>query len=106
MDYRIIGVILLCFSTLYIVSCGSSTSPGIGFSLDDNGITIVCPGVAPGDKGIVNGIEYEAVNEAMLRSRVGLEDDLSALCTTPIISMEALFASRTTFIQLPVTSNN
>lgn len=99
MGNKIFAFIFLCFSTLLMISCGSSTSPEIGFFLDDNGITIVCPGVTPGEKGIANGIEYEAVDEEILRERVGLESDLSALCTTPVKSMEALFASRTTFIQ-------
>ena len=57
------------------------------FTLADNGVTIVCTDASPGDTGIVNGVTYEAVDNALLRTRISEQADLTVLCTTPVTDM-------------------
>ena len=40
------------------------------FDLHDNGVTILCNESNPGDIGVVNGVEYESVNGAVLLNRL------------------------------------
>ena len=82
-------VVLLCL----LIIPGRSVSQGT-FFLDDNGITVKCPGVASGSKGTVQGIEYEAADNDLLRLHIRNESDLSRLCTSPVTSMEALFEEK------------
>ena len=69
-----------------------TTSSAQTFFLDDNGITIKCIDCVSGDTGIVNGIEYTAVDNAALQAAV---DDglipLSQLCTSLVTSTASLF---------------
>ena len=62
-----------------------------GFFLADNGITIRCPDAESGDKGFVNGVEYEAVDLNLLIQRRDEGADLSQVCTTPVTDMNGLF---------------
>ena len=61
------------------------------FFLADNGITIQCPAAEVGEKGFANGIEYEAVDRALLIQRRNEGADLSRVCTTPVTSMLSMF---------------
>gem|GEM_PF-681274 len=61
------------------------------FALADNGVTVVCTGVTQGDTGVLNGVEYEAVDNALLRTRRDDGADLTTLCTTPVTDMADLF---------------
>ena len=79
-------VILLSF----LITPGLSISQG-NFFLDENGITVKCPAASPGSTGTVNGTEYEAVNEHILRQHVQDEADLTRLCTSSITDMNGLF---------------
>ncbi|WP_340105628.1 BspA family leucine-rich repeat surface protein [Rhodohalobacter sp. 8-1] len=62
-----------------------------GFKLANNGVTVICPGASSGDFGKVNGIEYEAVDNALLRTRRDEGADLTILCTTLVTDMSGLF---------------
>ena len=69
------------------------------FFLADNGITIQCPDARPGDKGTVDGVEYEAVDRDLLIERRDADADLTRLCTTPVMDMSLMFFEATAFNQ-------
>jgi surface protein len=60
--------------------------------LADNGITIKayeCANV--GDTGVINGVTYTVVDEAMLDEMIANEEDLTIVCTTRVTDMFELF---------------
>ncbi|MDB4174832.1 BspA family leucine-rich repeat surface protein [Flavobacteriaceae bacterium] len=60
--------------------------------LADNGITIKAYECAEvGDTGVINGVTYTVVNEAMLREMVANEEDVSIVVTTLVTDMTELF---------------
>ena len=60
--------------------------------LDDNGITIKAYDFAEvGDTGVINGITYTVVDEAMLREMVENEQDVTKAVTTKVTNMSELF---------------
>lgn len=61
---------------------------------EQNG-TIKCPDAKVGDKGIVNGKQYEAVDRALLIKRRDEGADLTCVCTSLVTDMKALFGSFT-----------
>lgn len=61
------------------------------FFLDDNGITCKCENVYVGQKGMINGVEYLAVNDDFLRHLVRQDIDLTRLCTSLVTDMSYLF---------------
>lgn len=61
------------------------------FFLDSNGITIKCENTVSGDKGFVDGIEYESVDNDLLRQRIKEGSDVSLLSTTLVTDMYELF---------------
>jgi surface protein len=62
------------------------------FFLAENGITCKCENVYVGQKGLINGVEYVAVNDDVLRHLVRQEDiDLTKLCTSLVTDMSYLF---------------
>ena len=64
------------------------------FDLHDNGVTILCNESNPGDIGVVNGVEYESVNDAVLLNRLNNGADLSKVCTSKVTNMGSLFYKR------------
>lgn len=64
------------------------------FTIDLNGI-VKCGGAIPGDKGIINGIEYEAVDRSLLIQRRDQGADLTKVCTSLVTDMSELFSGRT-----------
>ncbi|MCF1750882.1 BspA family leucine-rich repeat surface protein [Mariniradius sediminis] len=60
------------------------------FYLAENGITCKCENVIAGDKGMINGVEYEAVNNDFLRQLLR-NVDKSKLCTSLVTDMSYLF---------------
>ena len=57
--------------------------------LADNGITIkACEDANVGDTGVINGITYTVVDEAMLRAMVDNEDDVTTVITTKVTNMD------------------
>ena len=88
------------FLTLFIVGCsGDDSNDGDNNNqsscpiyLDSNGITIkACDDANVGDTGVVNGITYTVVDEAMLREMVGNEEDVTKVATTRVTDMNRLF---------------
>ena len=63
------------------------------FFLAENGITIQCPDATVGEKGSVDGVEYEAVDRDLLIVRRN-NADLTRLCTTLVTDMSSMFNSR------------
>jgi surface protein len=74
-------------------------TPPSTFRLADNGVTIVCPTAVIGSTGMVNGVTYEAVDNALLRTRRDEGADLTVLCTTPVTDMSNLFKNKADFNQ-------
>lgn len=64
------------------------------FRIADNGITCVCENVKPGDKGMLNGEEFEAVDRQLLSDRIYENADLSKLCTSLITFMVGVFENK------------
>jgi surface protein len=58
---------------------------------DANG-TIKCPDAEPGDKGMVNGKLYEAVDRALLIQRRDEGADLTCVCTSLVTDMSEMFS--------------
>jgi surface protein len=59
--------------------------------LSENGITIMCPNRRIGEKGLVDGIEYEVVDRNLLIQRRNEGEDLSKVCTSNVTNMSSLF---------------
>ena len=60
--------------------------------LADNGITIkACDFASVGDTGVINGVTYTVVDEAMLREMVENEEDVTTVVTTKVTNMFELF---------------
>jgi len=57
------------------------------FFLHPNGITCLCPNAKVGEKGVINGVEYEAVDNLLLRNRIIEKVDLSRLCTSLVTDL-------------------
>jgi hypothetical protein len=64
------------------------------FFLAENGITCQCENVISGQKGILNGVEFEAVNNELLRQKVDDKADLNKLCTSLVTDMNKLFLEK------------
>ena len=71
------------------------------FYLAKNGVTVVCPEAQPGETGILNGEnygkEYEAVDRTMLDQKISNEEDVAAVCTSPITDMSELLKDKDSF---------
>jgi surface protein len=61
------------------------------FSLAENGVTIECPNTSPGDKGMLNGVEYESVDKNLLIQRRNEGSDLSEVCVSLVTDMSGMF---------------
>jgi surface protein len=61
------------------------------FRLGDNGITCICENVKVGEKGFINGVEYEVVDNSLLRKRRDEGVDMTKLCTSLVTDMSRLF---------------
>ena len=70
-----------------------------GFFLAENGITIRCPDAQPGEKGFVDGVEYEAVDRDLLIQRRDEGTDLTRVCTTLVTDMAFSFYGASSFNQ-------
>ena len=92
--------LLYLFLTVLIVACsgedgsndGDNNQSSCPIYLDSNGITIkACNDANVGDTGVVNGITYTVVDEAMLREMVENEQDVTKVATTKVTDMFSLF---------------
>jgi surface protein len=61
--------------------------------------TIKCPRAAVGEKGMVNGKEYEAVDRALLIQRRNQGADLTCVCTSLVTDMSFMFDGNLDFNQ-------
>jgi surface protein len=64
------------------------------FRLAENGVTCVCENVKPGEKGLINGVEFEAVDNQLLALRRDQNADLTKVCTSLVTRLEACFQGR------------
>jgi surface protein len=64
------------------------------FFLHENGVTCLCPSASPGEKGFLDGVEFEAVDNALIRQRRDEGADMTKLCTSLVTDMVALFENR------------
>ena len=70
--------------------------------LADNGVTIkACDFASVGDTGVVNGVTYTVVDEAMLRDMVENEQDVTKVVTTKVTDMNRMFSSSNPSIPSP-----
>ena len=74
------------------VSFITSEEPCDVVYLAENGITIKAYECAEvGDTGVINGVTYTVVDEAMLRAMVDNEEDVTKVVTTKVTDMEGMF---------------
>ena len=60
--------------------------------LDENGLTLkACDDANIGDTGVIDGVTYTVVDEAMLRAMVANEEDVTKVVTTFVTDMSAMF---------------
>lgn len=52
----------------------------------------MCPETNPGDKGMINEIEYESVDNELVRLRRDEGADMTKLCTSLVTDLEDLFS--------------
>ncbi|WP_194775690.1 BspA family leucine-rich repeat surface protein [Pararhodonellum marinum] len=64
------------------------------FQPSENGITCKCETANPGEKGLFNGVEFEAVDNVLLRQRRDENADMSKLCTSLVRDMSQLFYNK------------
>lgn len=72
------------------------------FFLHENGLTCMCPDTEPGEKGFINGVEYESVDNELLRKRRNERVGLSKLCTSLVTDMADLFDRNLLSSQFPL----
>jgi surface protein len=66
------------------------------FKLAGNGVTVDCQEASIGESGVVNGVEYTAINNATLKGLTA-ENDFERSCTSHITDMSSLFVSLSSF---------
>ncbi|UCS94302.1 DUF285 domain-containing protein [Echinicola marina] len=79
---------------ILMFSCESPEDPDPdqpNIYLDANGVTIKCEDCNVGDKGVVNGVEYEVVNNQLIRQRRDEEADMTTLCTSLVTDLKDFF---------------
>ena len=68
--------------------------------LADNGITIkACDDANVGDTGMIDGVTYTVVDEAMLRTMVANEEDVTKVVTTKVTDMIVMLSYSEAFNQ-------
>lgn len=90
--------LILVLSLLFYSSCIEKEEVNRGvFRLSENGVTCICENVVAGDKGFINGVEYEAVDNDLIRQRRG--GDMTKLCTSLVTDLRNMFAENNSFNQ-------
>ncbi|MEX1213387.1 MAG: BspA family leucine-rich repeat surface protein [Balneolaceae bacterium] len=69
------------------------------FYLHENGVTIRCEDAEAGETGIVDGVEYTAVDWRMLDEAVEGNEDVTVLCTSSVQRMSSMFNQNRYFNQ-------
>lgn len=75
------------------------TSVNAEMFVDPNGVTIRCPNSGIGYTQEIDGKTYEVVDEAILRSKIANEEDVTCVCTSNVYNMNELFAEKNGFNQ-------
>ena len=97
--------LIYLFLTVLIVACsgedgnnsndtndGDNNQSSCPIYLDSNGVTIkACDDANFGDTGVINGVTYTVVDEAMLREMVANEEDVTKVVTTKVTDMNSMF---------------
>ena len=96
--------LIYIFLTVLVVACSgddsndqdnnnqSSCNGDNPVYLADNGVTIkACSSASAGETGVINGVTYTVVDEAMLREMVENEQDVTKVATTKVTNMSYLF---------------
>ncbi|MDC1198442.1 BspA family leucine-rich repeat surface protein [Flavobacteriaceae bacterium] len=93
--------LLYLFLTVFIVGCSgednnndddNNNQSSCPIYLDSNGVTIkACEDANVGDMGVIDGVTYTVVDEAMLRAMVANEEDLTKVVTTKVTDMSNMF---------------
>jgi surface protein len=55
--------------------------------------TLISQGLGPGEIASFNGVDYEVVDNTLLRDRVRQQVDLTKLCTSLVTDMSGLFSA-------------
>lgn len=88
---------VIAINLFLIINLSGQNEPR--FYLDDNGVTIKCENCSPGDKGIVNGVEYTAIDRDTIYYILGNGGDLTKVCTSLLTDMSKLLFYYTEFNQ-------
>jgi len=64
------------------------------FRIMDNGVTCICENVKPGERGVINGVEYEAVDNQSIRTRRDEGKDMTKICTSLVTDLSYLFSNK------------
>jgi surface protein len=93
--------LLYLFLTVLIIACSSEDSNNNGNNnnqsscpiyLDSNGVTIkACEDANVGDTGVIDGVTYTVVDDAMLRAMAENEQDVTKAVTSKVTNMRDLF---------------
>ena len=93
--------LIYLFLTVLIVGCSGEDSnnennnnqSSCPIYLDSNGVTIkACDDANVGDTGVIDGVTYTVVDEAMLREMVENEQDVTKVVTTRVTDMGGFFS--------------
>tara|TARA_A100000164_G_scaffold374868_1_gene408749 strand:+ start:1218 stop:2315 length:1098 start_codon:yes stop_codon:yes gene_type:complete len=78
--------------TFYGNEISFTTPAGIPVYLAENGVTIIARDWAVvGDSGVIDGINYTIVDREKLEVMVANNEDVTKICTSKIIDMQAMF---------------
>ncbi|MDG1058420.1 MAG: hypothetical protein P8O94_04260, partial [Flavobacteriaceae bacterium] len=77
--------------------CGFVSFAQGTFSLDGNGVTIICSGCVAGNTGNVGGQTYTAHDNTSLAAKSKSDTDWDRVVTSPVTNMYQLFKDETTF---------
>ena len=101
--------LIYLFLTVLIVGCSGEDDRNSNYLgtcdlnvvyLADNGITIkACEDANVGDMGVIDGVTYTVVNDAMLRDMVANGEDVTKVATTKVTDMSQLFKDAISFNQ-------
>ncbi|MDG1328064.1 MAG: BspA family leucine-rich repeat surface protein, partial [Flavobacteriaceae bacterium] len=97
--YLLVGLLLIACSEDTATETGNCSGDQVIY-LAENGITIkACDQANVGDTGVIEGITYTVVDEAILRELVADEADVTQVVTSKVTDMSYLFYNSETFNQ-------
>ena len=97
--YLLVGLLLIACSEDTATETDNCFGDQVIY-LAENGITIkACDQANVGDTGVIEGITYTVVDEAILRELVANEADVTQVVTSKVTDMSYLFYNSETFNQ-------